>query len=75
MAYKNFTGEDVTEDIGIVTSGVWQDGASTLTTFHTSSTQYTSTGDYNVDIYRYDPANNASASMIFELFLYARPLN
>ena len=59
--YKFFNEEDKSTDIGIVTSGVWQDGASTLTTFHTSSTQYTSTGDYNVDIYRYDPANNASA--------------
>ena len=63
--YKFFNDEDKSTDIGIVTSGVWQDGASTLTTFHPSSTQYTSTGDYNVDIYRYDPANNASASIQF----------
>ena len=31
--YKNFTGEDVSEDTGIVTSGIWQDGASNITTF------------------------------------------
>ena len=63
--YKFFNDEDVSTDVGIVTSGVWQDGASTLTTFHTSSTQYTNTGDYNVDVYRYNPANNASASIQF----------
>ena len=65
MAYKNFTGEDVSSDIGIVTSGVFQDGASSITTFYSSSTQYTNTGDYNVDVYRYDPTNNASASVQF----------
>ena len=63
--YKNFTAEDTSTDIGIVTSGIWQDGASTIETFFSSSTQYTNTGDYNIDIYRYDPANNASASVQF----------
>ena len=63
--YKNFTAEDTSTDIGIVTSGIWQDGASTIQTFFSSSTQYTNTGDYNIDIYRYDPANNASASVQF----------
>ena len=65
MAYKNFTGEDVTEDIGIVTSGIWQDGASSISTFFSSSTQYSNTGDYNIDVYRYDPSANASASVQF----------
>ena len=63
--YKNFTGEDVSSDIGIVTSGVFQDGASSITTFFSSSTQYSNTGDYNIDVYRYDPLNNASASVQF----------
>ena len=63
--FKNFTGEDTSMDVGIVTSGVWQDGASSITTFYSSSTQYTNTGDYNVDVYRYDPASNASASVQF----------
>ena len=65
MAYKNFTGEDVSSDIGIVTSGVWQDGASNITSFFSSSTQYSNTGDYNIDVYRYDPSANASASVQF----------
>ena len=65
MAYKNFTGEYVSEDIGLVTSGIWQDGASNIQTFFSSSTQYTNTGDYNIDVYRYDPSSNASASVQF----------
>ena len=65
--YKNFTGEDVSEDTGIVTSGIWQDGASNITTFFSSSTQYTNTGDYNIDVYRFDPSTNASASVQFGL--------
>ena len=65
MAFKNFTNEDVSNGIGIVTSGVWQDGASSIATFFSSSTQYSNTGDYNIDVYRYDPSANASASVQF----------
>ncbi len=63
--FKNFTAEDVSIDTGIVTSGVWQDGDGNITTFFSSSTQYTNNGDYNIDVYRYDPAANASASVQF----------
>ena len=63
--FRDFTDNDTSTDIGIVTSGVWQDGASSITTFFSSSTQYTNTGDYNVDVYRYNPGTNASASVQF----------
>ena len=63
--FKNFTPTDVSLDEGIVTSGVWQDGDGSITTFFSSSTQYTNTGDYNIDVYRYDPSANASASVQF----------
>ena len=63
--FKTLTTDDKIADVAIVTSGVFQDGASSITTFFTSSTQYTNTGDYNVDLYRYDPANNSSASVQF----------
>ena len=63
--YKNLTEDDKVSDVAIVTSGVFQDGASSITTFFTSSTQYSATGDYAVDIYRYDPSTNASASVQF----------
>ena len=57
--YKNLTEDDKVSDVAIVTSGVFQDGASSITTFFTSSTQYSATGDYAVDIYRYDPSTKA----------------
>ena len=63
--YRNLTPEDRIEDVGVVTSGVFQDGASSITAFYTSSTQNTNTGDYSLDVYRYDPSNNASASVQF----------
>ena len=64
--YKIFNpDEDMNEDNAIVTSGLFQDGASSITAFHTSSTQYTNTGDYSVDAYRYNPGTNASASVQF----------
>ena len=63
--YRNLTTEDRIEDVSVVTSGVFQDGAGSITSFFTSSTQYTNTGDYSVDVYRYDPSGNASASVQF----------
>ena len=65
MSMKEFNPEDISTDTSIVTSGIWQDGASSLTAFFSSSTQYTNTGDYNIDVYRYDPSGNASASVQF----------
>ena len=63
--FKQLTETDKVSDVAIVTSGLFQDGASSITTFHTSSTQYTNTGDYNIDLYRYAPGTNASASVQF----------
>ena len=63
--YKTLTEDDKISDVAIVTSGVFQDGASSIATFFTSSTQYSATGDYSVDVYRYDPSTNASASVQF----------
>ena len=56
---------DVVTQASIVTSGVFQDGASKITTFFTSTVQSGSTGDYSLDVFRYNPANNASASVQF----------
>ena len=65
MFFKTLTDQDIIQDVGLVTSGIFQDGASVITTFHSSSTQYTNTGDYSIDAYRYDPSTNASASVQF----------
>tara|TARA_B100001778_G_scaffold334113_1_gene344467 strand:- start:1392 stop:2423 length:1032 start_codon:yes stop_codon:yes gene_type:complete len=63
--YKEFTNDDVVSDVAVVTSGVFQDGASKITTFFNNSTQSGSTGDYSLDVYRYNPTGNASASVQF----------
>ena len=63
--YKELDAESKIEDVAFVTSGVFQDGVSNITTFFTSSTQYTNTGDYSIDVYRFDPGTNASASVQF----------
>ncbi len=63
--FKDLTNEDRVNDVAIVTSGLFQDGSSKITTFFTSSTQDVNTGDYNIDIYKHNPANNASASVQF----------
>ena len=65
--YKDLEDKDKVSDLATVTSGLFQDGASNITTFFTSSTQNTNTGDYNLDIYRYNPSTNASASVQFGL--------
>lgn len=57
--------DDVINDKSIVTSGLFQDGVSSITTFFTSSVQSGSTGDYSLDVYRFSPATNASASVQF----------
>ena len=62
---KALTVDDRIENVALVTSGMFQDGASTISAFYTSSTQYTNTGDYSIDVYRYNPASNASASVQF----------
>lgn len=63
--YKDLEKDDKVTDLATVTSGLFQDGAANITTFFTSSTQNTNTGDYNIDLYRYNPSTNASASVQF----------
>ena len=66
MSYvKDLEKDDKVSDRALVTSGLFQDGASNISTYFTSSTQNTNTGDYNLDVYRYNPSNNASASAQF----------
>ena len=57
--------EDVINDKTIVTSGLFQDGVSSITTFFTSSVQSGSTGDYSLDVFRFSPSTNTSASVQF----------
>jgi len=57
--------EDIVNNSSIVTSGVFQDGVSSITTFSTSSVQSGSTGDYSLDVFKFNPQSNASASIQF----------
>ena len=59
------TAEDVVNNTSIVTSGLFQDGVSEITTFFTSSVQSGSTGDYSLDVFKFNPSANASASIQF----------
>ena len=57
--YKNFnivaddsigSSDIVTNVKDVVSSGMWANNAGSITTFYTSSTQYTNTGDYYMEI-------------------------
>jgi hypothetical protein len=67
--YKNFIvrGEDELESSDVlsnvsdtVSSGMWQDGSGTITTFYTSSTQSGSSGAYYLDVYSKKPQGTSS---------------
>lgn len=56
------TAEDVVTNVKeTVTAGLWSDGAGSLTTFFTSSTQTTSQRRYYTDIYQDVPTNEGAA--------------
>ena len=63
--FRPLSGDDIVNDRTIVTSGLFQDGVSSINTFFTSSVQSGSTGDYSLDVYRFNPSVNASASVQF----------
>ena len=50
-----------------VSSGMWADGAGTITTFFTSSTQSGSSGDYYLDVYAANPQSDATAKPQFSV--------
>ena len=48
-----------------VSSGMWADGASSITTFFTSSTQSGSSADYYLDVYSANPQSDSTAKPQF----------
>ena len=58
--FRPLSGDDIVNNRTIVTSGLFQDGVSSINTFFTSSVQSGSTGDYSLDVYRFNPSVNAS---------------
>ena len=51
----------------IVSSGMWAEGAASITSFFTSSVQSGSSGDYYLDIYASNPASDAQAKSQFSV--------
>ena len=50
-----------------VSSGMWADGAGTITTFFTSSTQSGSSADYYLDVYSANPQSDSTAKPQFSV--------
>jgi len=50
-----------------VSSGMWADGAGTITTFFTSSTQSGSSGNYYLDVYAANPQSDSTARPQFSV--------
>ncbi len=67
--YKLFdTNNDVISNIkDTVSSGMWENGSGTLTTFYTSSTQSGSSGTHYLDVYGTDPQSDSAAKAQFSL--------
>jgi len=57
--------DKITSQISIVSSGMWSGGVGTLTSFHTSSVQSGSTGQYYLDVYQGAVGTDATASVQF----------
>jgi len=59
MSYKRFDADDVLISAESVTTSAWSGNVTTLSSFYTSSTQYSSTsGDYYVNVFNQDPAGS-----------------
>ena len=52
MSFKRFETDDIAISAESITAPVWSTGAPTLSTFFTSSAQYTSNNQYYVDVYQ-----------------------
>jgi len=50
-----------------VSSGMWADGASSITTFFTSSTQSGSSADYYLDVYSANPQSDSTSKPQFSV--------
>ena len=50
-----------------VSSGMWADGAGTITAFYTSSTQSSSNAAYYLDVYSANPQSDSTAKPQFSI--------
>ena len=70
MAFVTFDIENdiVTEEEVKLTSGIWSEGAGTLTSFHTSSVQSSSNGQYFLQVYNKVVSDSTSAPQFAILY-------
>jgi len=70
MAFVTFDTENdiVTEEEVKLTSGIWSEGAGTLTSFHTSSVQSSSNGQYFLQVYNKVVSDSTSAPQFAILY-------
>ena len=66
MSFKRFETDDIAISAEAITAPVWSTGAPTLTSFYTSSAQYTSNNQYYVDIYQ-TGSNQTNAEVQFSI--------
>ena len=70
MAFVTFDQENdiITEEEVKLTSGIWSEGAGTLTSFHTSSVQSSSNGQYFLQVYNKVVSDSTSAPQFAILY-------
>jgi len=70
MSFTNFDIENdiITEEEVSLTSGIWSEGAGTLTSFFTSSVQSSSNGQYFLQVYNKVPSDTTSAPQFAILY-------
>ena len=66
MSFKRFETDDITISADAITAPLWSTGAVTLSTFYTSSAQYTANNQYFVDVYN-TGSNLADAFVQFSI--------
>jgi len=66
MSFKRFETDDIAISAESITAPVWSTGGVTLSTFFTSSAQYTSNNQYYVDVYN-TGSDNTNAAVQFSI--------
>ena len=61
------SGDVISNVKDIVSSGMWADGASSITTFYTSSVQSSSNYEHYLDVYAANPASDSTAKSQFSV--------
>jgi len=61
------SGDVITNVKDVVSSGMWANGAASITTFYTSSTQSSSNAAHYLDVYAANPASDSSAKTQFSI--------